>query len=85
MKEMLLTASDRQLDKAMFPLIQKWDSPPKAIQILEVADRCACFALASDFMMVIFNMELEVALKREGYLNLQDFRDKEECPWMPLV
>ena len=47
LKEALLKAPDSQLDACMFPLIEKWDDNPTALQILEVLDECIYSALAS--------------------------------------
>ena len=50
-KEKFLTAPDGQLDKCMFPLIEKWDDEPTSIQILEVLDKCIYASLASGFVV----------------------------------
>lgn len=63
---LLIEAPDSQLDMSIKPLIQKWSNPPAAIQILEVIDKCIFEALASTFVMVIFDGMYEDALKRES-------------------
>jgi hypothetical protein len=59
MKEILLQAPDNQLDASMHPLISKWSDPPKAIEILEVLDKCIFGSLASgiivSFLQIIYN------------------------------
>ena len=61
----LLKAPDSQLDAKMKPLIEAWDKPPKALQVLEVLDYCVNGSLASTFMMRILEMLLGAAIKRE--------------------
>ena len=55
LKEALLKAPDSQLDACMFPLIEKWDDNPTALQILEVLDECIYSALASGFVIVLLS------------------------------
>lgn len=66
LKEMLLQAPDGQLDKSMFPLIEKWDEEPTAIQILEVLDQVIYASLGSGFVVSLLQMLYENALKKEG-------------------
>jgi hypothetical protein len=66
LKAMLLAAPDSQLDASMFPLIEKWDMPPKALQILEVLDHCIHCALASGFTVTLFQVMLDEAMTNEG-------------------
>lgn len=61
----LLKAPDRQLDARMKPLIEKWDKPAKAIQILEVLDHCVNGSLASGVVVRLFEILLGGAIKRE--------------------
>ena len=85
LKQWLLAAPDNQLDKCMFPLIEKWKHPIKAVQVLEVLDRCACFALASGWMMGVLHSLLRICIEDEGYENYNDLRAKADQPWLPLV
>ena len=66
LKQMLLTAPDGQLDASMFPLIEKWNDEPTALQILEVLDHCVYSALASGFVMVLLESMLDIAMKQEN-------------------
>jgi len=65
LKALLLEAPDDQLDKSMLPLIEMWDDEPKAIQILQVLDRCIYSALASGFVVSTLQIMLEAAMKAE--------------------
>lgn len=65
-KEAILGLSDRQLDPSMRPLIEKWDDPPTALQILEPLDWCIHGSLASGFVINMLHVLYEVALTREG-------------------
>ena len=71
MKRLLLQFSDRQLDASMFPLIQVWNDPPKAIQILEVVDKCIYCSLASSFILVVLQQMYDHALEDEGLTHEQ--------------
>lgn len=64
--EVLLTASDRQLDASMKPLIKKWDDPPTPIQILEVLDYCIHGALASGFMVAALQAIYDSTCKKNN-------------------
>lgn len=66
LKDTLLAAPASQLDAKLKPLIEKWDNPPKAIQILEVLDLCINGGLASDFMVMTFQVIYKVTCEREG-------------------
>lgn len=63
---MLLIAPKSQLDKSMVNLIKKWDSPPKALQILEVLDKSIRGNLASRFVVTTLECELDMALLMES-------------------
>lgn len=65
MKALLLSAPDGQLDEQMKPLIKKWDTPAKAIQILEVLDHCVHASLASGFTVRLLQMLYDAALTNE--------------------
>jgi hypothetical protein len=62
----LLAAPDTQLDACMKPLIEKWDDEPTALQILEVLDQCIYAALASGFVITLFQTLFDKALAFEG-------------------
>jgi hypothetical protein len=64
--EYLLTAPDSQLDAQMKPLIQKWNDPPTALQILEVLDYCIHGSLASGFVVALLQTIYDMACKVEG-------------------
>jgi hypothetical protein len=66
MKEILMSAPPSQLDPAMFPLIDRWDDEPKAIQVLEVLDHCIHGALASGFVVTTLQAILAKAMTDEG-------------------
>lgn len=63
---MLLDAPDRTLDASMFPLIQKWSDPPRAIEILEVVDKCIYGSLAANWVVYMLQTRLDSALETEG-------------------
>lgn len=65
MKQLLLKAPDSQLDHCMFPLIKRWDSQPRSIQILEVLDHCIYGSLASGFVVTLLQTMLDAAMHRE--------------------
>jgi hypothetical protein len=62
----LMEAPEHELDASMKELISKWDEEPKAIQLLEVLDKCARYSLASGFTMQVLNTMLGRALEAEG-------------------
>jgi hypothetical protein len=66
LKVLLLQAPNEHLDHSMFPLIEKWDDEPKAIQILEVLDKCIYYALASGFTVSTLQIMLVSAVTNEG-------------------
>lgn len=66
MKDELLKAPITQLDASMHPHIQKWEDPPKAIEILFVLDHCIHAALASGFVVTLLQLQYDIALKREN-------------------
>lgn len=49
--DVLLIASDDQMDASMKPLIKKWSEPPEPIQVLEVIDLCIHGGLASSIVV----------------------------------
>jgi hypothetical protein len=64
-KELLLQAPNSQLDHSLFPLIEKWDDPATALQILEVLDQCINAALASGFTVSLLQNIYNGALLHE--------------------
>lgn len=58
LKQMLLDAPYGHLDASIKPMIEKWDEPPTALQILEVLDKCIYAALASGFVIDILETML---------------------------
>lgn len=80
-KETLLEAPEGQLDPCVFPLIEKWNDEPTALQILEVLDNCVNGGLASQFVMVLFESLLDMTIKKENttyeeLLKLATWREK---------
>ena len=65
-KAIFLSAPDHQLDAKMQPLVEKWDDPPTAIQILEVLDHCIHGALASSLIVKLLQTFYYDTLKAEG-------------------
>jgi hypothetical protein len=64
--ELLLVAPEDQLDPSMLPLIEKWDRPtPKAVQVLEVLDKCIYSAVCTDFVVGVFQTIYDNALENE--------------------
>ena len=63
---LLLKAPDSQLDYSVKPLIQKWDTPPKALQILEVLDLCVHGGLASGLVITLLEKFMHEAIQLEG-------------------
>lgn len=69
LKKLLLSAPDGQLDACMKPLIEKWDTPPKAVQVLEVLDQCIFASLASGFTVRLLQMLYDASLTNEKTTN----------------
>lgn len=66
LKKALLTAPDRQLDASMFPLIEAFDTPPTALQLLEVIDKIIFSSLASGFVLTLLQLSYDDILEAEG-------------------
>jgi hypothetical protein len=77
----LCSMSEGQLDSHMHPLIQAWDEPPKARQILEVLDNCIHGALASSFVITALQAMYDIACKREQTTHEEVIKD---APWRDL-
>jgi hypothetical protein len=65
-RDLLTRLSDRQIDASMIPLLERWDEPPSAIQVLEVLDRCIHESLASGLVVAVLQAAYDQALAREG-------------------
>jgi hypothetical protein len=65
LKQLLLEAPEEQLDRSMITLIEQWDEPPRAIQILEVVDMCIYYGLSSDFVVASLQVMLDAAMINE--------------------
>ena len=65
LKDILLTAPDTMLDASMKPLLQNWSSPPTALQVLEVLDKCIFSSLANGAVIIVLRGEYELRLKEE--------------------
>ena len=63
---LLISAPDTQLDSNVKPLIKKWDTPPKALQILEVLDACVHGGLASTLVVKLLEKFMHEAIQLEG-------------------
>jgi hypothetical protein len=86
MKEIVLEAPDSQLDASMKPLVEKWSTPPKAIEILEVLDWCIFSSLASGLVVTLLqNMYAEAVIKEkvshEEMGRLAVWRKKMDPKW----
>lgn len=64
--DLLREAPASQLDASVRPMIEQWASPPQALQVLEVLDRCVSASLASGFMVRFLDIIYNDALRREG-------------------
>jgi len=78
LRELLLEAPDTQLDASMKPLIEKWDNPAKARQILEVLDHCIFSALASGLIVTSLELLYQEACEAEGTTHEEVIKD---APW----
>jgi len=65
LKQLMLEAPEEQLDRSMIPLIEQWDQQPRAIQILEVVDKCIHYGLASGFVVASLQVMLDNAIANE--------------------
>ena len=66
LRDLLLQAPDHELDACMFPLIEKWDDPATALQILEVVDWCIFCSLCSGFTLRLLQFSLDYTIQKEG-------------------
>lgn len=65
-RELLLSAPQSQLSKHARALVFRWSEPPKAVEVLEVLDKCVHFAWSSGFVVTMLELELNEAMRREG-------------------
>ena len=66
-KDILMQASDSQMDASMKPLIQKWSEPePTPLQVLEVLDHCIFGGLASGFVVTALQSIYDTRCKETG-------------------
>lgn len=66
LRKAFLEAPDNQMDISLRELVEKWDEPPTAIQILEVVDKAIYWGAASGFVVSALQMILDVAIKEEN-------------------
>lgn len=66
LKKGLLESPSAHLDKTMFPLIETWSNPIKAVEIFEVLDKCKYYSLASGFVIRVLETMLEAAMLHEN-------------------
>lgn len=64
-RDLLIKMSDGQIDASMHPLLEKWNEPPTALQVLEVLDKCIHGSLASGFVVTVLRAAYGQALARE--------------------
>lgn len=64
--EGLLKLSDDVFDGMMKELVQKWNSPPTALQILEVTDKCIYGSLTSNAVVCILQIMYRDTMEREN-------------------
>ena len=63
---LLLNASDRQVSTEVKSIIEKWEVPAKAIEILEALDMAVHTGGASNFVITVLEALLDAALKIEN-------------------
>jgi hypothetical protein len=64
-KAILSKAPQEALDGSMKLLVKKWDSPPKAVQVLEVLDKCSGTELAGKSAVRLLQLIYDEALEAE--------------------
>lgn len=77
--KLLLEASDNMLDACMKPYIEKWSDPPKAVELLEVLDRCIFSALASSVVIITLETLYKDALVNENLTH--EFVAETQATW----
>lgn len=65
LKDMFAALSNRELDSSVKPIIAKWSTPPKPIEILETLDCCIFGSLASGFIVKVLSSLYDEACGRE--------------------
>lgn len=63
---LLMQMSDSQIDASMRPLLERWDEPPKAVQVLKALDQCIHNSLTSGFVVAVLQVVYDQALAREA-------------------
>lgn len=66
LQKQLLAMTDSSLDASMKPLIEKWNAPATALEILEVLDKCIFSSLAAGDVIAGLQILYRRALEREG-------------------
>ena len=66
LKNLLSKAPDSQLDSTMVVLVNKWSTPPTALEILEVLDWSIFGSLASGVVIQLLQHEYSNACVREN-------------------
>lgn len=62
----LLEAPDGHLDASLKPLIEKWSSPPRAIEVLEVLDKVIHYGAGSGFTVTVLQQFYDGTVSDEG-------------------
>ena len=65
MRDKLLTAPEGQIDPAVLKIIERWDSPGTAANVLETLDCAVYCGGASEFVMQVLHILLERAIISE--------------------
>lgn len=66
LKSLLITAPEDQLDPVLVDLVKTWGDEPTSLQILELLDKAAYSAGASEFVMHVLQEFLRLALIEEN-------------------
>lgn len=65
-KNMFLSAPENQIDLSVKPLIEAWDNPPTALQILRVLDSIVYSGGATGFVVSALDAMMRGTLEAEG-------------------
>ena len=66
LRTLLLQSGETHLDPSMRQLIEKWSAPAKAIEVLEVLDKCIHGSLASGVVVACLQMLYAECCKHEN-------------------
>ena len=66
LKSLLVTAPEDQLDPTLVEIVKNWGEEPTALQILELLDKAAFGAGASEFVMHVLQEFLQLAIIEEN-------------------